>query len=53
MALSCAGAAGRSAQRDGTAERFMPLDNAFQAEVQADGGATEAGSGGPGASFNA
>jgi hypothetical protein len=31
----------------------MPLDNAFTGEVQADGGRTDAGSGGPGASFNA
>jgi hypothetical protein len=53
MALSCAGAAGRSVQRDGTAVRFMPLDNAFQAAVQANGGASDAGAGGPGASFNA
>jgi hypothetical protein len=53
MALSCAGAAGRSAKRDGTAVRFMPLDNAFGLEVQANGGGTDAGSGGPGASFNA
>jgi hypothetical protein len=53
MALSCAGAAGRSAQRDGTAERFMPLDNAFAGEVQANGGRPDAASGGPGASFNA
>jgi hypothetical protein len=29
----------------------MPLDNAFAFEVQANGGATDAGSGGPGASF--
>ncbi len=29
----------------------MPLDNAFRAEVQANGGAREAGSGGPGVSF--
>jgi hypothetical protein len=31
----------------------MPLDNAFQAEVQANGGVTDVGSGGPGVSFNA
>jgi hypothetical protein len=31
----------------------MPLDNAFQAGVQADGGVTNASAGGPGASFNA
>jgi hypothetical protein len=31
----------------------MLLDNAFQAEVQAHGGQQDAGSGGPGASFNA
>jgi hypothetical protein len=53
MALSCAGAAGRSAQRDGTAVPVMPLDNAFGFEVQANGGPPDAGSGGPGASFNA
>jgi hypothetical protein len=53
MALSCAGAAGLSAKRDGTAERFMLLDNAFLLEVQRSGGATNARSGGPGASFNA
>jgi hypothetical protein len=53
MALSCAGAAGRSAKRDGTAERFMPLDNAFAGEGQANGGRLDAASGGPGASFNA
>jgi len=40
-------------RRDGTAVRFMPLDNAFAGEVQANGGATDADSGGPGASFNA
>jgi cytochrome c-type biogenesis protein CcmE len=53
MALSCAGAAGRSVQRDGTAVRFMSLDNAFAVEVQANGGTPDAASGGPGASFNA
>jgi hypothetical protein len=31
----------------------MPLDNAFPSEVQANGGATDAGSGGPDDSFNA
>jgi hypothetical protein len=31
----------------------MLLDNAFAAEVQANGGRYDAGSGGPGASFNA
>jgi hypothetical protein len=31
----------------------MFLDNALAVEVQANGGATDAGSGGPGASFNA
>ncbi len=31
----------------------MPLDNAFPVEVQANGGWSSAGSGGPGASFNA
>jgi hypothetical protein len=29
----------------------MPLDNAFGSEVQANGGTTDACSGGPGASF--
>jgi hypothetical protein len=32
---------------------FMPLDNAFQAEVQANGGRVNAVAGGPGVSFNA
>jgi hypothetical protein len=33
--------------------RFMPLDNAIRTVVQANGGRLDAGSGGPGASFNA
>ena len=33
------------------AVRFMSFDNAIPAEVQANGGATDASSGGPGASF--
>jgi hypothetical protein len=51
MGISCAGAAGRSAQRDGAAVRFMPLDNALAVEVQANGSAADASAGGPGASF--
>jgi hypothetical protein len=39
--------------RDETAVLSMPLDNAFQAEVQANGGRADARSGGPGVSFNA
>jgi hypothetical protein len=38
-------------QRDGTALQAMLLDNAFDSEVQASGGCTNARSGGPGASF--
>jgi hypothetical protein len=38
-------------QRDGTAVRFMLLDNAFDIELQANGGRWDARSGGPGVSF--
>jgi hypothetical protein len=51
MGISCAGAAGRSVQRDGTAVRVMSLDNAFAVEEQANGRARDARSGGPGGSF--